>query len=53
MKTLTTFLSSNPSYVKCGNQKISDYTGISTTTIARFKKTKFFKELNRSYRNKN
>lgn len=52
MKTLTTFLSNNPSYVKCGNTRIAKRTGLKESTVAKFKKTAAFMELAKSYRNK-
>jgi|JRYI01.1.fsa_nt_gb hypothetical protein len=51
MKTLEKFLKENPSYCKCGNERISKLTGISLDTIKRFKKTNFFKNINSNYRN--
>lgn len=53
MKTLTAFLSSNPSYVKCSNEKIAKRTGLKESTVKRFKNTTMFKEINSNYRNKN
>lgn len=53
MKTLTKFLSSNPSYVKCGNKRIAEVTGLKESTVKRFKNTSMFKEINSNYRNKN
>ena len=53
MKTLASFLTENPSYCKCGNERIARATGIKATTVARFKKTSTFKNLNSQYRNKN
>ncbi len=52
MKTLTAFLSSNPSYVKCSNSRIANRTGLKEATVARFKKGQMFAELNKNYRNK-
>lgn len=52
MKRLITFLTQNPSYVKCGNQKIADATNISINTVARFKRSRQFKALNKEYREK-
>lgn len=49
MKTLISFLSQKPSYVKCGNQRIANAAGISINTVARFKKSKEFKNLYNLY----
>ena len=53
MKTLTTFLSNNPSYIKWGNERLAKRTGLKESTIAKFKKTTLFQEMSKSYRNKN
>ena len=51
MKTLTTFLSTNPSYLKCGNERIAKATGLKETTVARFKKGTMYAEMSKNYRN--
>lgn len=53
MKTLQYFLSNNPSYIKWGNERLAKRTGLKESTIAKFKKTSLFKEMNAAYRNKN
>lgn len=53
MKTLTNFLTLNPSYCKCGNERIAKATGLSPKTVARFKNTDTFRNINQNYRNKN
>lgn len=50
MKYLSIFLNQCPSYVKCGDEKIANATGISINTVKKFKKTKEFKKLNQNYR---
>jgi hypothetical protein len=52
MKTLINFLSSNPSYVKCGNNRIAKRTGLKESTVAKFKKSSIYQELAKNYRNK-
>ena len=50
MKTLENFLKNNPSYCKCGNERIANACGISVNTNKRFKSSETFKNLNKTYR---
>ncbi len=51
MNKLEQFLRDNPSYCKCGNQRIADACGISINTVARFKNSQTYKKINKTYRN--
>lgn len=49
MKKLKALFTSNPSYTKWGNLKISEFTGIVENTVKSFKKSADFKEIKKSY----
>lgn len=49
MKTLKTLFISKPSYMKWGNARLSNLTGLKIKTIESFKKKPEFKELKRNY----
>jgi hypothetical protein len=49
MKTLQKFLSSRPSYFKCGVERLAKATGIATSTINKFRKTNEFKDMKKNY----
>lgn len=52
MKTLEKFLTTNPSYLKWGTERLAKRMNLAISTVERFKKTEKFKTLNASYRNK-
>lgn len=51
MKTISNFLRTNPSYVKCGAAKIAKRLKLSLNTVERYKRSAEFKTLNSNYRN--
>ena len=51
MKTLKTFLQKNPSFFKCGTERVSKRSGISPNTINRFKRSSEYKTLKTNYLN--
>jgi len=52
MKRLKTFLTNNPSYVKCGVQRLVKATNLSERTVVAFRKTNDFKILKQQYLSK-
>lgn len=51
MKTLKNFLQTNPSFFKCGTERVSKRSGISQNTINKFKKSSEYKTLKNNYLN--
>jgi hypothetical protein len=49
MKTLTTLFTNNPSYMKWGNQRIADKTGLKVSTVERFKKSPIYRTMKNQY----
>lgn len=51
MKTVENFFKNNPSYVKCGTQRISERLGLSPKTIQKFRKTETYRKIKIAYLN--
>lgn len=49
MKKIEQFLRENPSYIKCGNEKIAKYAKVAMSTVLKFKKTSAFQEIKQTY----
>jgi hypothetical protein len=49
MKTLTTFYSKNPSYLKVGSDKVAAKTGLKVATVNKFKTTPEYKAMKNQY----
>jgi hypothetical protein len=49
MKTLNTFLTKCPSYIKCGPARIAKATGISLNTVIKFRKTPEYIQIKTKY----
>jgi|688.fasta_scaffold00342_42 hypothetical protein len=51
MKTLTNLFTSNPSYMKWGNERIAKRTGLKPKTVEKFKKNPLYKIMKTQYLN--
>jgi hypothetical protein len=51
MKTLTNLFTSNPSYMKWGNERIAGKTGLKLKTVEKFKKNPLYKIMKTQYLN--
>ncbi len=52
MKRIENFYRSNPSYTKWGTMRVATKTGLSVTTVERFKKTDTYKTIKQAYLSK-
>lgn len=49
MKKLAELFTSNPGYMKCGNERIAKITGLKETTIKRYKSSSEYREMKTLY----
>lgn len=50
MKKLETFLRNNPSYTKCGVEKVAERANVAVSTVLRFRKTEIYKSIKENYK---